>query len=271
MLSLTAAQRETVITAALTATDGTRDDLLFAAGSMVDGIANAGSDLDVYFIGSGAVAGADTTVRKLEKNGTVGLLDEREINLSILDPGGLTELGVGFARCLASLDSGDGIGQLDSENDLKILHRIRTGEPLLGARALSALRTSLNTGRLAEYLANLHAVTAINRLIDVGGEQAAQNSASAAWMFREALVHVGHLALALAGETSPGRKWLVRLLLRGERPDPLRTQLLRLLLESSSRVQEDVAELRGRLRALLLDSSTAVIGPYAKRLAREKL
>src|SRR5687767_6005399 len=99
------------------------DDVVFLAGSVVDGLANAGSDLDVYVVADAEATGEGTTVRRREKNGTIGFLDSREVNLSLLDPAGLTELAGSFGTCLASLAGADGIAQLDSENDLKVLHR----------------------------------------------------------------------------------------------------------------------------------------------------
>lgn len=269
MFNLTTAKQEEVIVSALAATGGSRSDLLFAAGSMVDGVANAGSDLDLYFIGSGAAAGSNTTTRKLEKNGTVGSLDGRELNLSILDPVGLAELSENFRRCLASLANGGGIAQLDSENDLKVLHRIRSGVPLLGADKLTSLRRDLETARLAEYLANLHAVTAMNRLVDVDGEIGANNLDSAAWMLREATIHIAYMVLALSGETNPSRKWLLRLLLRGQSLGPLAERALQQLRRPTTSVQGDATDLRLMLRQLI--SQQTIFSAYVGRLAHEKL
>ncbi|MER5523619.1 hypothetical protein ABT075_03265 [Streptomyces sp. NPDC002677] len=271
MLNLTGPFLDSVAEQALGAVGDPADGVLFVAGSVVDGLANRNSDLDVYFLGGdgAATVGADTTVRKGEKSGTIGELDGREVSLSILEPAGIEELTRSFQECLAALSDGGGIVQLESQNDLKVLHRIRTGVPLRGAERLERLRVSTGTERLAEYHVNVQAVAAVNRLTDVDGELAEGNDASACWMFREAVAHVARLVLALDGETNPAPKWLVRLLERGG-PDPrLRSRLAQLLTEHEEDLPAALTEVKELLRATVDLAPDSVVGPYLRRVIRK--
>ncbi|WP_422752021.1 hypothetical protein [Micromonospora sp. WMMD708] len=259
---------EMIVAAVRAAVPDLDDPVLFLAGSMVDGLANDGSDLDVYLVAAAGVTGTATTSRRREKNGTIGLLESREINLSILDPAALTELATSFAGCLASITGDGGIAQLDSENDLKVLHRIRTGQPLLGATGLRRWGVDLGCDRLDAYLANLHGVTALNRARDVQGELSAGRMESAGWMLREALVHTGQLALALGGETNPSRKWLVRLLRRPGAHQESRDWVADRLVAAAPDLPTDLTLLTARLRTLVEAAPDGVVGPYLRRLAR---
>ncbi|WP_406863827.1 hypothetical protein ABZO31_26680 [Streptomyces sp. HUAS MG47] len=264
---------DTVARTALAAVGHPEDGVLFVAGSVVDGLANRNSDLDVYFLGGDAapVVGSDTTVRKGEKSGTVAVLDGREISLSVLEPSGIEELARSFRECLTALSADSGIVQLESQNDLKVLHRLRTGVPLRGGERLEQLRRSTGTDRLAEYHVNVQAVAAVNRLTDVEGELAEGNDASASWMFREAVAHVARLVLALDGETNPAPKWLVRLLERGGPEPRLRSRLAQLLTEHEEDLPAALAEIRERLRTVVDHAPGAVVGPYLRRVVDRKL
>lgn len=271
MPNLTGPFLDSVAVLALGAVQVPRDGVLFVAGSVVDGLANRNSDLDVYVVGDdgATVVGADTTVRKGEKSGTIGELDGREVSLSVLEPSGLAELARSFQECLAALSDGSGIVQLESQNDLKVLHRVRTGIPLRGAERLAELRASTGTDRLAEYHVNVQAVAAVNRLTDVEGELAEGNDASACWMFREAVAHVSRLVLALDGETNPAPKWLVRLLERGG-PDPrVRSRLAQLLTEHEDDLPAALLEVKELLRVTVDLAPDAVVGPYLRRVVRK--
>lgn len=271
MLNLSPPFLDAVAEVALGAVDDPADGVLFVAGSVVDGLANRSSDLDVYFLGGdgAAVVGADTTVRKGEKSGTIGELGGREVSLSVLEPAGIAELTRSFQECLAALSDGGGIVQLESPNDLKVLHRIRTGVPLRGAERLEKLRAATGTERLAEYHVNVQAVAAVNRLADVEGELAEGNDASAYWMFREAVAHLARLVLALHGETNPAPKWLVRLLERGG-PDPrLRSRLAQLLTEYEEDLPAAVTEVKHLVRTAVDVAPGTVAGPYVRRVIRK--
>lgn len=259
--------RADVVAAVRTAVPDLADNVIFLAGSMVDGLANASSDLDVYVIADAGVAGSATTSRRREKNGTIGLLESREINLSVLDPAALAELAGSFAGCLAALSGDGGIVQLDSENDLKVLHRVRTGLPLRNDDGLRRWRDDLGCARLAAYLTNLHGVTALNRLRDVRGELSAGRDESATWMFREALVHAGQFALALAGETNPSRKWLLRLLRHPGAHSDVRGWIAQLLVGPAPDLPGDLDQLTKQLRRFTETAPDGVVGPYLHRLA----
>lgn len=257
---------ESVLPLALKAFGGTEDDLVFLAGSTTDGLANRNSDIDLYVIGDTAVGGSETAARQGEKTSTIGYHDDREVNLCVLEPEGLVQLKDVFRRSVASLDGDKGIEQLVTDDNLKILHRIRTGQPLQRPDLLDGLRADIGTADLSRYLFNASAIAAVNRLTDVAGELADGHEQSAQWMFREALVHAGHCALAADGETNPSGKWLVRMLLRGS---GFRERIAGLLLTQAN-LDTDVQEIKAGLAALI-DAQGEIAGPYVRNVARKKL
>jgi hypothetical protein len=282
---------EALAATALAAAGCSGEELLFLAGSTTDGLANRNSDLDLYVVGDFRITGSETAARQGERTATVAHHEGREVNVAVLDPAGLGLLRDAFRAAVASLSQERGIAQLVDEDNLKILHRVRTGRALRRADRLQELRDELGTGDLPRYLLNVAAIAAVNRLTDVSGELADGHADSAAWMYREALVHTGQCALAAAGVTVPSVKWLVRLLQReaehlsddghrtgGERrrPDsgPAHTRCAahaaRNLLSPPADTAAAVKETRAALAAVI-DAAGDQAGPYVRLVARPKL
>ncbi|MEF9905564.1 hypothetical protein [Streptomyces sp. P9-A2] len=273
-----AVDHEALAATALAAAGCGGDELLFLAGSTTDGLANRNSDLDLYIVGDFRVAGSETAARQGERTATVAFHEGREVNVAVLDPAALDRLRDAFRAAVASLSQEKGISQLVDEDNLKILHRVRTGQALRRPDRLQGLRDDLGTGDLPRYLLNVAAVAAVNRLTDVSGELADGHGDSAAWMYREALVHTGQCALAAAGVTVPSVKWLVRLLQRAAEHrvdgDPAYARCAahtaRRLLAPPADTAAALRETRAELAAVI-DSAGEQAGPYVRLVARSKL
>lgn len=241
-------------------------ETLFLAGSVADGLANSASDLDVYLVSDGPALGHSTTTRGREKNGTIGVVGDRDLNLSIVPADSLGGLREEFGRCLDSLSDPNGIVQFDGENGLKLLHRLRVGIAIGDSDdALLALCEHLYCSRLPGYLMNLHGVAAVNRLADVVGEARDGNPESASWMLREALVHYAQFLLALDGQTNPSRKWLVRMLLQGGTHAEGKAATAELLTGPLPDPSSGAAEVRAKIGELVR-APGAEAGPYLKSL-----
>ncbi|MET8127526.1 hypothetical protein ABZV67_28780 [Streptomyces sp. NPDC005065] len=270
---LAEAADEALAATALQAVGGNDKELLFLAGSTTDGLANRNSDLDLYVIGASRISGSETAARKGERTATVAYHEGREVNVAVLDPAALDALRDAFRASVASLSEEKGIAQLVDEDNLKLLHRIRTGRALRRPDLLNALREEHGTGHLARYLLNASAIAAVNRLTDVTGELADGHHDSAVWMYREALMHAGQCALAAAGVTVPSTKWLMRLLQReAERQDGTgcAAHVARHLLTPPSDPVAAMRETRAEL-ALVIDAAGDLAGPYVRTVARRKL
>ncbi|GHH35702.1 hypothetical protein [Streptomyces candidus] len=279
-----AVDHEALAATALAAVGCGPEELLFLAGSTTDGLANRNSDLDLYVVGDFRVTGSETAARQGERTATVAFHEGREVNVAVLDPAALDRLRNDFRAAVASLSEQQGIAQLVDGDNLKILHRVRTGQALRRPDRLQELCDDLGTGDLPRYLLNVAAVAAVNRLNDVSGELADGHAESAAWMYREALVHTGQCALAAAGVTVPSVKWLVRLLRReAERgpasqsaPTPVlaparcAAHTARRLLDPPADTAAALQETRAELAALI-DSVGEQAGPYIRLVARPKL
>ncbi|MHB9757136.1 nucleotidyltransferase domain-containing protein [Streptomyces sp. BYX5S] len=274
--SPTTTDHEALAATALAAAGRGGDELLFLAGSTTDGLANRNSDLDLYVVGDCRVAGSETAARQGERTATVAYHEGREVNVAVLEPAGLDRLREAFRAAVASLAEERGIAQLVDEDNLKILHRVRTGVALRRPDRLQELRDDLGTDDLPRYLLNVAAVAAVNRLTDVAGELADGHADSAAWMYREALVHTGQCALAAAGVTVPSVKWLVRLLQRetAAAGDTAFTRCAdhtaRHLLAPPADTAAAVTETRAALAAVL-DAAGDRAGAYVRLVARPKL
>ncbi|MFB7933644.1 hypothetical protein ACFC4C_31535 [Streptomyces sp. NPDC056039] len=264
---------EALAVTALAAAGGSGEELLFLAGSTTDGLANRNSDLDLYVVGDLRVTGSETAARRGERTATVAYHEGREVNVAVLDPAALGSLREAFGASVASLSGEKGIAQLVDEDNLKILHRVRTGRALRRPDRLRELREELGTDDLPRYLLNVAAVAAVNRLTDVSGELADGHADSAAWMYREALVHTGQCALAAAGVTVPSVKWLVRLLQREAARHAgagCAAHVARHLLAPPSDTAAAVARTRAELAAVI-DAAGDLAGPYVRTVARPKL
>jgi nucleotidyltransferase-like protein len=264
-------ERELLVESACRAAGRGAGDLLFVAGSITDGLANRGSDIDLYVIGDMEVAGSETAARRHERTATIGYHDGREVNLAVLNPAGLAQLKQSFAASVASLRDPRGIAQLVDEDDLKLLHRLRTGEALQGAAELTRLQAEFEVGHLSAYLFAMSVIAAVNRLTDVAGELADGHHESAAWMHREALVHSGQALLASTGVTTPSTKWLVRLLRRdGGSNTGFRDHVVDGLLGRSDDLTAALERTRAGL-AWLIDTAGTQTSPYIRTISRRKL
>ncbi|GHC92868.1 hypothetical protein GCM10007079_41590 [Nocardiopsis terrae] len=269
----TAADYAELAATALGAIGGTDEELLFLGGSTTDGLANRNSDLDLYVVGEFRVTGSETAARRGERTATIAYHGGREVNVAVLAPAALARLREAFRASVASLSEERGIAQLVDGDDLKILHRVRTGSAFRRPDRFQRLRDDLGTEELPRYLLNVAAVAAVNRLTDVSGELASGHSDSAAWMYREALVHTGQCALAAAGVTVPSTKWLIRLL---QREEELRdsadcaAHVARRLLAPPADTPGAVEETRAELAAVI-DAAGDQAGPYVRTVARPKL
>lgn len=263
-----AADAETLARLALAAAGAGSDSPLFLVGSMADGLANRGSDYDLYMIGTAEVDGSETAARRGERTATIAYHRGREVNLAMLDPDALAQLRRSFARARASLADPSGIAQVVDENEVKLLHRIRTGRALRRPDLLEGLREDMGTADLARYLFNAAAIAAVNRSTDIEGELAEGRIDSAAWMHREMLIHTGQCALAGAGVTVPNAKWLLRLLRStgGDAASYVAESLLAAAGDPSAALARTRAEL-----AAVIDAAGDLAGPYVRATARPKL
>jgi hypothetical protein len=264
----TPADDEALAALALAAAGADDETLLFLVGSMADGLANRGSDYDLYMIGTAAVEGSETAARRGERTATIAYHHGREVNLAILDPAALAALRDSFRQATASLSDPAGIAQVVDDNDVKVLHRLRTGRALRRTDLLEGLREDFGTDHLARYLFNAAAVAAVNRSTDIDGELAEGRTDSAAWMHRELLVHTGQCVLAAAGVTVPNAKWLLRLLqgVGGAGASYVARQLLAPADDLITAIARTRAEL-----AAVIDDAGDTAGPYVRDTARPKL
>jgi hypothetical protein len=262
------AEEEALVTLALDAAGTSDGELLFLVGSMADGLANRNSDYDLYLIGTATVEGSETAARKAERTATIGYHRGREVNLAVLNPAALETLRDAFRAAIDSLSGVTGIAQVVDEDELKLLHRIRTGRALRRPDLLEALREEHRTAYLARYMFNVAAIAAVNRLADIAGELAEGHRDSAAWMYREMLTHTGQCALAASGVTVPATKWLIRLLQRqqGDCAAHVARNLLNPPIDVAAAVRRTSTEL-----AALIDEAGDMAGPYVRGTARPKL
>jgi hypothetical protein len=130
-----------------------------------------------------------------------------------------------------------------TEDDLRTLHRIRTGIQLRNPEVAAKWANELHTEALPDYLSLLFVGFHFSLREDALGEIAAGRPSSALWIFRESLGCIAAGLLASVGQTNPNNKWRVRLLEQnaaqvGEQPTACLLDLLLRDHPSSSEVPE---------------------------------
>jgi Nucleotidyltransferase domain len=98
------------------------------------------------------------------------------------------------------------------ENELNILHQIRTGVCLRMPAFVVEWRERLCSAYLPHYLMIFSLAEHFSRREDAIGEMREGRTESAAWAVREALSHLACAVLASVDESHPSPKWRVRLL-----------------------------------------------------------
>jgi hypothetical protein len=194
-------------------------ECLALVGSIVEGLANDQSDIDLLYLGEGELH--HKLVIAYEGSYRFGMShdeDGREINVEQLGVGEVEALVGALERSIQSVrqpkDKQGGIVVRDHDR-MRMAHRILNSVPLVNAPVLESWRQRLRATEHHVWLCQGHVAQLLNLQEDILGELDAGELDSALWMTRARYLPTLVAAMiASVGETSQQAKWHYRLLLR---------------------------------------------------------
>ena len=185
------------------ALDASADEVIFVAGSVVDELANDGSDLDVYLVSE-----RDLAARRVGPSIPVACggayLDVEAWHPAVI----LDALGA-VDRC-ETADRAESV--CIPPRTLSFLHRLHSGIPLQGGARLDQIRGSSSRGALARTLLRRAQVHIDSYHRDLAGMVAAGQWRTALMFTRELVGATADALLAGLGNTNPSPKWRLELL-----------------------------------------------------------
>ena len=123
-----------------------QDCCVYLSGSLVEGLGNAGSDVDVFVVGELTCAGTLTTSHA-EYSAAIHFHQNRRVDFQYWSPSAVERLA-GRVDALRA----DGRGEALDEIAVEFLDRLRIGLPLRGDETLRRLRARTDYERLRRHL-----------------------------------------------------------------------------------------------------------------------
>lgn len=179
------------------------DGALALAGSLIEGIGNARSDIDVYL-----VAASPDDGRLSFGDAQVVAVGGLVVDIEYVDPARLRRL----TDTLARFPSDEVRNQRPSAvaltlAEIKILHNLRVARPVRGEDAWRETVRAIDARGLARLLFDFCAVSIDMTQEDAVGFLEAEDPESAIALLRMLRQHLAGALLAAFGETNPAEKW----------------------------------------------------------------
>jgi len=195
-----------IIEKAKTSLQLTPDDVLFVCGSLVEGLGNEKSDLDLFLVTS------RQDIQCTSPNAVMLIVRRCRIDVRVVQRSAVEELIKRFHDWTAELRQPRN-AILFSYDDRKLLNRIRVGEPLWGAENYRKLQDQINLTDLAKHRLDCARYHAGTIQVDLAGLRSAGDQYSMLFASQELLGHT--VDALLAGHHYPNfmAKWRVRQLM----------------------------------------------------------
>lgn len=179
------------------------DGALALAGSLIEGIGNERSDIDVYL-----VAASPDDGRLSFGDAHVVAVGGLVVDIEYVDPARLRRL----TDTLARFPSAEVRNQRPSAvaltlAEIKILHNLRVARPVKGEDAWRATVRAIDARGLARLIFDFCAVSIDMTQEDAVGFLEAEDPESAVALLRMLRQHLAGALLAAFGETNPAEKW----------------------------------------------------------------
>lgn len=178
-------------------------DVVFACGSLVEGLGNERSDLDLYLV----TRRQDIPYTSLNDVVIIVgpcIVDVRVVERAALD--GLLRRFNDWSRAPRRPRTAIGF----SEDERRLLHRLRSGRALFGAGDFKDLQDQVNPADVARHRLDWARYHATTLQIDLAGLRGAGDQHSMLFVAQEILGHTVDGLLAAHGHTNPSWKWRVR-------------------------------------------------------------
>lgn len=239
-------------------------------GSWVDGFPNLDSDIDILVVSASKLAGpvfnfsdGDSFVYSASIKGV-------EVNIEVYTPDAVERVQKYMesnVKVFAGQAPATELTFFDAYSDLRFIHRIATGVPIIGEDRWRETSAAFGADFLRFYICGLRTKEHFALREDAISDFSEGAGLSALVQARNASVQLVHGAMALYGCTHAGDRWLAHYLARSVLPldDEHRQRLIRLL-----NFQYSLADQPGM--QLWLDDCNAVVGqiilPHHPDLAR---
>ena len=178
-------------------------DILFAAGSVIDGVANDKSDLDLFLITD------RSNIEFTSLNDVTTQVGDCYIDIRVVSTRDVATL-IGQFQEWAAKEREVREAFRFTEDDRKFLHRLRSGLALYGHGAFEELREQIAASQLARHKLDWAVHLAWTIQVDLEGLRIEGDYQSMPFAAQELLGHTFDALLAAHGNTCPNRKWRVR-------------------------------------------------------------
>ncbi|HSC79327.1 MAG TPA: hypothetical protein VLC08_03145 [Chitinolyticbacter sp.] len=186
------------------------DEVLYVTGSLVEGLGNLRSDIDVYLITARAFDARTDFASVL-----IIPFEACPVDVEIVAPERIEVLIGRLARFAPDHDVDPRrTATAFSAAELKLLHNLCQGAPLFGAARLAGWQARIVQRTLSRILFDLSQVYLGMLHLDILGQLEDGDAASAAQMIEQYRGHLIGALLAVLGNTNPADKWRLRLLER---------------------------------------------------------
>ncbi|MDJ0724913.1 MAG: hypothetical protein QNJ38_07375 [Prochloraceae cyanobacterium] len=183
-----------------------RQDVLFFCGSLIEGLGNKGSDLDVYLF---------TSRKDIELNPpyntTFIMVNDIRCDINIFDFSEVENLVLKLENWINKPRLVPTIMQFSNRERL-LLHRIRTGMVLHGAKIFQKIRNRVPQNALMRQKLDLARHLTNSLQIDLAGMKASCDWVTMVYVAQNILDHCIDAFLAAHGFTNPSWKWRSKLL-----------------------------------------------------------
>ena len=183
----------------------TPGDVLFVSGSLVEGLGNEESDLDLFLITS------RNDIQFTSLNDVTVIVNDCLIDIRVVQQSGIEELIRRFGRWAGLPRHPRGAFEF-TEDERKFLHRLRIGNPLYGAADFERLLGRLDPRDLSRHKLDWARHLASTIQVDLAGLYKARDQYTMLFASQELLGHTIDGLLAAYGYTNPNQKWRVRML-----------------------------------------------------------
>jgi len=222
---------------------------VFISGSLLEGLGNKTSDIDLYVIGPVQPNGELVISKKdficIAKHRLAG----RRVDVEFWQPQAVAEL----ADRLSSVVIGRNLDAFECE-EIDFLHRMKIGLPLLGAPLLEEWRRRFDFTKLVRYMKHQASVNLRDVVEDLEGMLDNGDIEVAVIRCHDLLGDLCEYGLRCVGETNPKRKWGIKLLSKypdSELARGLKERYWQLQVPDGSRIRNDAEAAREYIRACM--------------------
>jgi 8-amino-7-oxononanoate synthase len=192
-----------------------RDECLLLVGSITEGLANADSDVDLMLIGRRGSTDSPTINMVRFDTETVQLSELAEVNVETFDSQQLLLLEPTMQATATALERPGAVKRvsiLNSQEEVRLLHRLANGIPLVNTHIVEQWRTRLRVDVLPEVVALGASIVHFAHREDAISHVLEGDYDTATVCFRTSASDAAAMLLASVGETQPNPRWRLRVL-----------------------------------------------------------